>query len=53
MRLTHVCCDESKCQKDMNLTEETIKVYNQIAECLCIFIIHYKEQCYETYVPRG
>jgi len=52
MGLIHERCDESKGQKDLNLTQETIKVYNQIAECLCIFIIHYKELCYETYTPR-
>ena len=40
MGLFRVCCGEfgesTGGQKDLNLTQETIKVYNQIAECLCI-----------------
>ena len=30
MGLIHACCDESKGQKDLNLTEEAIAVYNQV-----------------------
>ena len=30
MGLVPACCDESKGQKDLNLTEEAIKVYNQV-----------------------
>lgn len=30
MGLIHACYDESKGQKDLNLTQEAIKVYNQV-----------------------
>ena len=30
MGLIYACWDESKGQKDLNLTEETIKVYDQM-----------------------
>jgi len=30
MGLIHACYDEFKGQKDLNLTQEAIKVYNQV-----------------------